>query len=128
MSQCKMKTTKKPCGSCPWRLDQDARDIPGFDLQMAESLRACSPDERGFGPDFGARMFACHKSREGEEYPCAGWLAAVGGKHPMVRMCVSTGMLPATVLTPGEDWPPIHTSYGEVLDKLRASASGSEDA
>lgn len=123
MSHRELSAPKKPCGSCPWRQDQDARDIPGFDLQKAEGLRACCPDERGFGPDFGAAMFACHKSREGEEFPCAGWLAAVGYRHPMVRLEVSLGMISPEALRPGEDWPPIHASYGEVLDKLRASVT-----
>lgn len=120
------KTLAKPCPSCPWRVDQDARDIPGFDLAKAESLSSCCPDERGFGPDFGAAMFACHQSKEGGEFPCAGWLATVGDRHPQVRLAVAMNQLPVERLQPGTDWPPLHASYGEVLAKLRASAT-SED-
>ncbi len=57
-------------------------------MDLAESLAATCPDERGMGPDFSASLFACHKSREGKEIACAGWLAMVGHRHPQVRLAV----------------------------------------
>ncbi|RQP68505.1 hypothetical protein DF014_33190 [Burkholderia ubonensis] len=71
------------------------------------------------GPDYGASMFACHQSRQGEEFACAGWLAKVGHRHPAVRLAVAGGRLDPEALEPGVDWPELHDSYQEVLDKLR---------
>lgn len=115
-------TVRKPCPSCPWRLDQDAQVIPNFNLNLAERLAATSPDERGMGPDFGAPQFACHQSRDGEEIVCAGWLAVHGENHPNVRLAVAMGRLPPEALAPGDDWPELHASYHEVIAKLRATA------
>ena len=64
---CRVKAPGQACGSCPWRTDKDARDIPNFDLHLAEELANTCPDENGMGPSFGASWFACHQSREGEE-------------------------------------------------------------
>lgn len=120
----KMKTLPKPCPSCPWRVDQHAADIPNFDMKMAKSLSKTCPDKRNTGPDFGAALFACHQSHDGEEFPCAGWLATVGHCHPGVRLSVSMGRLDSKTLKPGTDWPELHSTYPEVLEKLRADKGG----
>ncbi|WP_221623305.1 MULTISPECIES: DUF6283 family protein [Burkholderia] len=114
-----MKTSGRPCASCPWRRAAGATDIPNFDLELAEKLAGTCPDHRGMGPDYGASMFACHQSRQGEEFACAGWLAKVGHRHPAVRLAVAAGRLDPAALKPGVDWPELHDSYREVLDKLR---------
>jgi hypothetical protein len=121
MSACTMKAPAQPCPSCPWRVDKDARDIPNFSLPLAESLAGTCPDERDMGPDFGASFFACHQSKEGSEIACAGWLAAVGHRHPGVRLALAMGRLNEETLSPGADWPPLHDNYPDVLAKLRAS-------
>lgn len=77
-SSCALNPLNKPCGSCPWRVNQEASDIPNFDLEKAERLRNCSPDINGMGPSYLDPIFACHQSRVGEEFACAGWLAKVG--------------------------------------------------
>jgi hypothetical protein len=68
-------------------------------------------------------MFACHKSPEGREYACAGWLAAVGHHHLGVRLAVITGRLDAAALEPGADWPALFESFGE----MAATQAGGED-
>jgi hypothetical protein len=123
-----MKTSGKPCASCPWRRAAGAGDIPNFDPGLAEKLADTCPDDRGMGPDFGASMFACHQSREGEEFACAGWLAKVGHCHPAVRLAVISGRLDPAALEPGVDWPELHDSYREVLDKLRATSNSGDEA
>lgn len=120
------KPSAQPCASCPWRLDKDARDIPNFDLRLAEDLAATCPDARGMGPDYTAKLFACHQSKVGREIPCAGWLAKVGMRHPRVRMRLMRGEISPEALTPGEDWPELHNSYSEVLAKLRATNPSEE--
>ncbi len=112
---------RRPCPSCPWRVDQTAAAIPNFSLELAENLANTCPDDRGMGPEFGAAQFACHQSREAEVV-CAGWLAVVGMCHPGVRMQLLTGTLSIEALSPGEDWPPLHESFAEVIEKLRATA------
>ncbi|WP_208450526.1 DUF6283 family protein [Burkholderia ambifaria] len=121
MTTCRMKIAARPCASCPWRVDQDGRNIPNFDLPLAEALASTCPDARDMGPDFGAAMFACHQSTIGGEIPCAGWLAQVGYRHPGVRMAVLTGRICEDALTPGPGWPELHDNYSDVLDKLRAT-------
>lgn len=118
-----MKSLNKPCKACPWRKDAHAQDIPGFDLAKAESMARCCPDAEGFGPDFFAPVFACHQSPQGEEFPCAGWLAQVGEASPRIRIALVHGDLKPDVLQPGRDWPALHESYGEVIKKLRADCA-----
>lgn len=105
-----MKRVKRPCAECPWRADAE----PGrFEPERWEALRASGSDERGFGPEFTAPLFACHKTPEGEERACAGWLAVEGANHPRVRLDVLTGAMPECALTPGPDWPDLHGSVIE---------------
>lgn len=122
MKQCSLTVLKKPCASCPWRVDQDASNIPNFSLEKAEGLSACCPDHRDMGPDFGAPVFSCHQSKDGEEFPCARWLATVGSRHPSMRMAVMSGRIPAEAMSPQDGWPKLHDNYPEVLEKLRESA------
>jgi Family of unknown function (DUF6283) len=117
-----MSACRKPCPACPWRVDQDAAAIPHFSLDLAEQLAGTCPDDRNMGPDFGSAQFACHQSRPGAAIVCAGWLAVVGHRHPAVRVAVLTGATPHEALSPGEDWPELHSHYGEVIEKLRATA------
>lgn len=112
----------KPCASCPWSVTNNSSDIPNFSLDLAERLAACSPDERGFGPDFESPVFACHASKESAEFACAGWLATVAHCHPRIRFAVALKQLPKEALAPGDDWPELHDTYGDVLEKLRATA------
>jgi hypothetical protein len=113
------KVLPTPCKSCPWQVNATATDIPRFQLQLAESLATTCPDERGFGPDVFAPQFACHQSREGDEFACAGWLAVVGHRHPAVRLAVAQGRLSVEALEPQKDWPELHGSYFEMMEKLR---------
>ena len=112
----------KPCPGCPWRVDKDASDIPAFSLEKAEALARTSPCAEGVGPTFDDTLFACHQSHEGQEFSCAGWLATVGHRHPRVRLAVAMGRLPSSALEPQADWPELHASFQEVIEKLRSTA------
>ncbi|WP_198386597.1 DUF6283 family protein [Burkholderia ubonensis] len=124
---CSLNSLAKPCASCPWRKDSTAADIPNFSMELAEGLAECSPDERNMGPNLGAKMFACHQSKHGEEFACAGWLAVAGNAHPEVRLAVFRKELDPAALRPGPDWPELHETYPEVLEKLRATLPGTGD-
>lgn len=103
-----MKRVKRPCDECPWRVDAE----PGrFAPERWAALAASSADERGFGPEYGNPLFACHKTPEGEERACAGWLAREGANHPTVRLAVLLGDVPACALDPGEGWPDLHPDF-----------------
>lgn len=116
-----MKPPARPCKSCPWQVHAKASDIPNFDLPLAEGLANTCPDEKGHGPEPFAPQFACHQSREHEEFGCAGWLAVVGHRHPMVRLAVMQGRIAHEALEPGSDWPELHATYFEMMDKLRTT-------
>ena len=118
---CSLKCLLTVWPSCPWRKDRGADDIPNFSLELAEQLAATCPDENGMGPDFGASWFACRLSREGEEIPCAGWLAACGSAHPGVRLAIRNGRLDLDALERPVDGPDLHETYGEVLANLRST-------
>ena len=55
---------RKPCESCPWR-----RDVaPGqFSVERFTILAESAWD-------MAIVQFACHKSPEGQEFGCAGWV------------------------------------------------------
>ena len=100
----------RPCAECPWRRDTD----PGqFESCRYDALRETS-GMPGREAHMRAPMFACHKSPEGAERACAGWLAVAGYEHLGVRILLITGRLDASALTPGDDWPELFSSYEEM--------------
>lgn len=114
-----MPVPRKPCKACPWVTTNTAADIPDFDADKAENLAGTCPDERGYGPDFGAPIMSCHEALEGREMPCAGWLATVGERHPSMRLAVMQGRLDPSRLSPEPDWPQLHEDFSQMIDKLR---------
>lgn len=111
MTGCAIPRARRPCDECPWRTDSD----PGqFSLERFEALRATSGGP-GAEAQFGAPVFACHKSAEGREIACAGWLATAGADHLGMRLAVCLDRLDAAALVPGEDWPQLYGSYAEMF-------------
>ncbi|MDH6284065.1 DUF6283 family protein [Prescottella agglutinans] len=111
-SQDQLPHRRRPCAECPWR-----RDVaPGkFTSERFDALADTSGGP-GCEAPLSAPMFACHKTREGAEQACAGWLAVAGGDHIGVRLAVIQGRLDPTTLAPGGDWPPLFDSYTEMAD------------
>ncbi|GBF17407.1 hypothetical protein Br6_04813 [Rhodococcus sp. Br-6] len=103
---------RRPCAECPWR-----RDVPAgkFTSERYDALAATSGGP-GCEAPVSAPMFACHKTAEGAEQACAGWLAVAGGDHLGVRVAVIQGRLDPAVLEPGEAWPPLFGSFDEMAD------------
>lgn len=111
---------KRPCAECPWRVDTK----PGqFEACRYERL-ANTSGRPGAEAPFGAPLFACHKTPDGAEAACAGWLAAVGRDNITVRVLLAQRRLPPEVLTPGEDWPALHADYDDMraAKELRAAS------
>lgn len=72
---------RKPCSECPWRTD-----VPTgrFKPERYRNLARC-------GEDLSGVLFACHKTMEGKEVACAGFLLR-GSTHNMaVRMAIIRG-------------------------------------
>lgn len=72
------KTTKlRQCMSCPWRKEVDPmKDIPNYSLGMHQDLVGSTIAREG--DDVFTRelhVMACHKSKEGREVECVGWVA-----------------------------------------------------
>lgn len=110
-----MSARRRPCENCPWRLDVE----PGeFAASRYEELRATAPGPNGESVLLGEPMFACHKSREDEEFTCAGWLAVCGADHVAVRLLVIRGEMDASVLSTGDDWPELYSSYEEMAEAM----------
>lgn len=105
-----MKRVKRPCDECPFRADAQAGR---FTPERWGVLVEAGADERGMGPEFGAPLFACHKTPEGGERACAGWLAAEGANHPRVRLDVMMGAMPMEACSPGADWPDLFATVRE---------------
>jgi hypothetical protein len=106
----------KPCAECPFRLDAP----PGqFEACRFDALRNTAGGPGQEAP-IGSPMFACHKTAEGKEIACAGWLAICGIDHLGVRYAVASGALPAEALQPGEGWPELFGSYEQMAARQAA--------
>ena len=102
-----MKHIKRPCDECPWRKDSEQ----GRFTPERWAVLSASSSDGNFGADFDAPLFACHKTPDGKERACAGWLAMEGINHPRVRLDLVTGALPSCAIEPGEDWPELHETF-----------------
>ena len=84
------------CKSCPWRVDcEPDKDIPnGYCIELHESLRKTI--RSGLDSLTPGVTMACHYSKPGEEFACAGWIHnQLGvGNNIGVRLAVANGRLP----------------------------------
>lgn len=112
-----LRHPQRPCSECPWRRDQP---LGRFEASRYEELRDTSAGPAGSAP-LGAPMFACHKSHEGADLACAGWLAVEGHGHVAVRLAVAQGRLDADALAAGHDWPQLYDSYEQMAAANGAS-------
>ncbi len=72
------------CDQCPWRKDVEVgRFPPERFVQLRKTI------EQGFGNP----IFACHKTNEGKDQACVGFLMVDGGQNFAVRMAVNRGDL-----------------------------------
>lgn len=105
------------CKSCPWRVDcVPDRDIPnGYSVELHKKLRKTIACGLGSMSNVTQAM-ACHYSKIGAEFPCAGWLHnQLGvGNNLGVRLRVMSGALPV----PEIDGPQ-HEAFEDTLPKRR---------
>lgn len=115
MTACPNRKPVVQCKSCPWRVDcVPDRDIPNYNRTLAEKLKEAIGRPGDVTEVFTRerRIMACHYSKPGEEFPCAGWLAnQLGpGNNIAVRLDVATGRMP-----PPEIDGPQHEHYEDTL-------------
>ena len=103
------------CKTCPWRVDADPFQIPNYSPEMHEALRNTIANCPRI-PTGEQRAMACHYSKPGEEYACAGWLHnQLGpGNNIGVRIGVLTGRFPVPVVD-GEQ----HERFEDTLPRKR---------
>lgn len=89
------------CRTCPWRVDCDPMTdipnyVPGLHHKLDNTIRS-GLETLGCKT---MRVMACHYSKPGEEFPCAGWLSnQIGpGNNLGVRLRVMTGQMPVPVV------------------------------
>lgn len=117
----RLRHPNSPCEECPWRLDQP---VGRFTPERYEVLRDTCRDPDGGNAGFGAPLFACHKTPDGRETACAGWLAVEGWNNVPVRMAVLDGRLDPAALVPDDDWPPLYPSYEALADANSGEGDG----
>ncbi|WP_425455445.1 DUF6283 family protein [Amycolatopsis palatopharyngis] len=101
---------RRPCAECPWRRDTPPGQFPA-DRYAALANTSGTPGAEAL---LDAPMFACHKTTEGQEQACAGWLAVAGVHHLGVRLAVATGRLSPETLNPAPGWPPLFESFHQM--------------
>jgi hypothetical protein len=76
-----MKHAKVPCVECPWRQDVPLGKFP------PERFRVLAP----CAYDIARVVFACHMSKEGGEFACAGFLLQSSTHNLSVRLALRQG-------------------------------------
>ncbi|WP_425425580.1 DUF6283 family protein [Amycolatopsis marina] len=114
---------RRPCAECPWRRDTPPGQFPA-DRYAALAHTSGAP---GAEARLDAPMFACHKTADGHEQACAGWLAVAGVHHLGVRLAVATGRLAPETLNPAPDWPPLFESFPQ-MTAAQARPPSTEDS
>lgn len=110
------KCADKPCPNCPWYVGSSPQDIPRFSIEKMRKLANTAPPrdstQDGFRP-----IMACHKSKEGVEFACAGYIAVHGIQNINVRLLgMNDGVDIGKVLDNCEELD-LHGSFHEMLDE-----------
>lgn len=116
-----------PCDQCPFVARNADNPDAKFPAERWAALAVTIRDPAtGREPALDAPLFGCHKGAPGTntDLACAGWLARFGHDHLAVRLAVATGRLPSTALAPGQNWPPLHPTWNDVV---RAQTTPDDD-
>lgn len=113
---------EKPCKQCPWVRDSDVggASIPNFDIELMRNLaNTCPPkgtDEDGF-----RNVMACHDSKDGKEYVCAGYVSVHGLRNINFRLMVSMNNINVgKVLDNCEEFD-LYDNFHEMLEDYEAN-------
>lgn len=114
----------KPCLTCPWRKTSTVggADIVGFDLEMMRGLSKTVPS-RGSDRDGFFQIMACHHSKEGEEFACAGYIARHGEQNLNVRLMAATKQIDLPSLVEACSSIDLYDNFFEMLDEYESLGS-----
>lgn len=106
-----------PCAECPVRKDNASNPRSKFPASRWETLRGTIEDPEGGHALMGAPLFGCHEGEPGTgaDLLCAGWAASFGRESVQVRIYVSIGRLPASVLGTGRNWPELYENWDDMV-------------
>ncbi|GAA2679619.1 hypothetical protein GCM10010428_45130 [Actinosynnema pretiosum subsp. pretiosum] len=107
-----------PCGPCPIRADNSNNPKAKFSAERWADLTSTVRDlKTGRQPMPGDPLFGCHKGEPGtdNDLACAGWLAQFGADHIGIRLALVQGRLPDSALEAGDNWPPLHRTWDDVV-------------
>jgi hypothetical protein len=82
---------KRTCDECPWRKDVPVGRFPPARYRALEDT--CQSG------GFGAPIFACHKTKDGHEKACAGYLLVEGMNNNVVRLAAISGRFDPNEIT-----------------------------
>lgn len=119
----KVKSARRQCAKCPWKVTTDPRTIPGEYSEAAhENLTRTIAIPGDLSPIFSKQMrvMACHEYAVGAELPCVGWLAhQLGpGNNLALRLAVFQGRISADFELDGEQ----HSSFEDTLPSKKADS------
>lgn len=110
-----------PCGSCPWRIDQNAAAVARVRPRLkARQFRTMVGEEDGFRP-----IMQCHGSPDENPRACAGYVAREGRRNINVRILIATGRIASPVAVDAAcdvAGIELHGDYRAVLRKLAQGA------
>lgn len=106
----------KPCPTCPWRKSSTVggADISGFDLQKMRNLKSTVPPE-GADQDGFYSVMACHHSKEGKDYACAGYIAQHGLQNINVRLLAANNSIDLIKVTENCKDMDLYNNFYEML-------------
>jgi hypothetical protein len=86
-----------------------------FPAERWAELRRSIESSPGEHATLGAPIFGCHEGEPGTgaDLLCAGWAAAF--ESVSLRIAVSMGLLPISVLDAGQNWPELHADWDEMV-------------
>jgi hypothetical protein len=112
----------KPCASCPWikANPTTGEDIPNFSIELMRNLANTVPP-RGSDQNGYFTIMACHKSKEGQPFACAGYMGMVGPDNINARLLVAQNKVDVKTLFDNCDKMDLYQDFYEMLDDYEAA-------
>jgi len=116
------KCAEKPCKNCPWKKSSlvGGANIPRFDIDLMRGLSSTVPP-RDSNQDGMYKIFACHDSKVGNEFACAGYVAVQGYQNINVRLMAMMGHVDIIAVEDACSDYEMYSNFHEMLDDYEAA-------